>query len=104
MTGEGSPIKKYSEFWRQNQEKPAHQQPRKDRCQRRRDWLWVFIDSDVEADVHENIYYFYSKIEDVKTLCSRLYIKELTLPSTFEEIFIGCLLGVRHSAYYLVVL
>lgn len=93
---EGSLIKKYSEFWRQNQEKPAHQQPRKDRCLRRWDWLWVFIDSEFEADVHENICYFYSKIEDVETLCSRLYIKELNLPFRFEEILIGCLLGVRH--------
>ena len=49
-----------------------------------------------EADVHENICYFYSKIEDVETLCSRLYIKELNLPFRFEEILIGCLLGVRH--------
>lgn len=32
------------------------------------DWLWVFIDSDVEADVCMRTYIiFRSKIEDVKT-------------------------------------
>lgn len=60
--------------------------------------------SEVEADVHENIYYFYSKIENVQTLCSRSCIKELTLPFKFEEIFIECLLCARYYAYYLIVL
>lgn len=31
----------------------------KEKCLRRRDWHPVFIDSEVEADVYENIYYFY---------------------------------------------
>lgn len=70
----------------------------------RRDWLSFVIDSEVEADVHENIYYFYSKIEDVQTLYSRLYIKEVTLPFKSEEIFIECLLCARHYTYYLVIL
>lgn len=87
---------KSSEVWRQDQKRAARQQPRKDKRLGRRDWFSVFIDSEVEADVHENIYYFYSKIEDIKTLRSRLCIKELTLPFRFEEIFIECLLGARH--------
>lgn len=76
----------------------------KEKCLRRRDWHPVFIDSEVEADVYENIYYFYRKREDIKTLRSRLYIKELTLPFRFAEIFIECLLDARHYAYYLVIL
>lgn len=82
---------------------PSSARERKE-CLRRRDWHSVFTDSEVEADVHENIYYFYSKIEDVKILHSRLYIQELTLPFRFEEIFIGCLLGARHCAYYQAIL
>lgn len=71
---------------------------------RRRDWLSVFIDSEVEADVHENIYYFYSKIKDVQTLYNSLYIKGVTLPFKFEEIFIECSLCARHYVHYLVIL
>lgn len=67
----------------------------------RRDWCSVFIDSEAEADKHENMYYFYSEIEYVQTLCSRLYINELTLPFKFKEMFIECLpcAGPMHSIY-----
>lgn len=71
---------------------------------RRRERLSFFIDSELRTYVGENIYYFYSKTEDVQTLHSRLYIKELTLPFRFEEIFIECLLCARHDEYDLVVL
>lgn len=54
--------------------------------------------------MHENIYYFYSKIKDVQTLYNSLYIKGVTLPFKFEEIFIECSLCARHYVHYLVIL
>lgn len=49
-------------------------------------------------------YIIFIVTEDVLTLCSRLYIKELSLPFKFEEIFIECLLCARHRVYYLLIL